>query len=130
MVKCFLKIEIFWGHEVSKLYFKCSKNWISWNIRAPKAPVFNEALKFFVKTFDTWFLKQSIFEASEAPKQWEGTISKRRRSFCWFLYNFELEATWISLIHWPHKMSSIYRWLSLLHLFDIVFFVKNKNLIS
>jgi hypothetical protein len=24
-VKSFLKIEIFWGHEVLKLYFKCSK---------------------------------------------------------------------------------------------------------
>ena len=22
-IKCFLKIEIFWGHEVLKLYFKC-----------------------------------------------------------------------------------------------------------
>jgi len=28
-VKCFLKIEIFWGHEVLKLHFKCSKNSIS-----------------------------------------------------------------------------------------------------
>jgi hypothetical protein len=28
-VKCFLKIEIFWGHEVLKLHFKSSKNSIS-----------------------------------------------------------------------------------------------------
>ena len=35
-VKCFLKIEIFWGHEVLKLHFKCSKNSISRNIMAPK----------------------------------------------------------------------------------------------
>jgi hypothetical protein len=29
VVKCFLKIEIFLGHEVLKLYFKCSTNSIS-----------------------------------------------------------------------------------------------------
>ena len=53
-------------------------------------------------------MKQSIFEASEAPKQWEGTISKKRRPFHWFSRNSELEATWISLIGWPHKMSITY----------------------
>ena len=42
------------------------------------------------------------------PKQWEGTISKKRRSFHWFSRNSELEATWISLIGWPHKTSSMY----------------------
>ena len=26
MVKYFLKVEIFWGHEVLELYFKCSNN--------------------------------------------------------------------------------------------------------
>ena len=45
---------------------------------------------------------------SEAPKQWEGTISKKRRSFHWFSCNSELEVTWISLIGWPHKTSSTY----------------------
>ena len=53
-------------------------------------------------------MKQSIFETSEAPKQWEGTISKKRRSFHWFSRNSELEATWISLIGWPHKTSIYY----------------------
>ena len=42
---------------------------------------------------------------SEAPKQWEGTISKQWRSFHWFSLNSELEATWINLIGWPHKAS-------------------------
>ena len=42
------------------------------------------------------------------PKQWEGTISKKRRSFHWFSHNSELEATWTSLIGWPHKTSNIH----------------------
>ena len=50
-VKCFLKIEIFRGHEVLKLYFKCSKNSISWNIKAPKYPFFNKKLTFLVQNF-------------------------------------------------------------------------------
>ena len=52
-VRCFLKIEIFGGHEVLKLYFKCSKISKSWNIRAPKKPFFNKELKFLVKNFQT-----------------------------------------------------------------------------
>ena len=56
----------FGGHEVLKLYFKWSKNSISWNISAPKYQFFNEELKFLVQNFLTKFLKQSIFEASEA----------------------------------------------------------------
>ena len=98
----------FLGHEVLKLYFKCSKDSISWNIRALKYPFFNKELKFLVQNFHSQFFKQSIFEASEALKQWEGTISKKRRLFHWFSRNSELEATWISLIGWPHKTSSIY----------------------
>ena len=53
-------------------------------------------------------MKESIFEASEAPKQWEGTISKKRRLFHWFSRNSELEATWIILIWWPQKTSKHY----------------------
>ena len=37
-----------------------------------------------------------------------GTVSKKRRSFHWFSRNSELEATWVSLISWPHKMSNKY----------------------
>ena len=49
----FLKIEIFGGHEVLKLHFKCSKNSISWNIMAPKYPFFNEELKCLVQNVHT-----------------------------------------------------------------------------
>ena len=52
-VKCFLKIEIFWGHEVLKLHFKYSKKSISWNIMAPKYPFFNEELNFLVQNVYT-----------------------------------------------------------------------------
>ena len=48
-----------WGHEVLKLYFKCPKNLISWNIRAPKYPFYNEELKLLVQTVHTYFLKQA-----------------------------------------------------------------------
>ena len=57
--------------------FKCSNNSISWNIRAPKYPFFNEKLKFLVQNYHTLFLKQSILEASEALKKWEGMILKK-----------------------------------------------------
>ena len=53
-------------------------------------------------------MKQSIFEASEALQKWEGIILKKTRSFCWFSSNSEVEATWISFIGWPHKMSTKY----------------------
>ena len=33
-------------------------------------------------------------------------ILKKKRSFFWFLSNSEVEATWTSLIGWPHKTSS------------------------
>ena len=61
-----------------------------------------------------WILKSKVLKydqfyvcTSEAPKQWEETISKKRRSFNWFSCNSELEATWISLIGWPNKTSII-----------------------
>ena len=47
-------------------------------------------------------MKQSIFEASEALQKWEG------RLFHWFSSNSEVEATWTSLIGWPHKTSILY----------------------
>ena len=91
--------EIFGGHEVLKLYFKCSKNSISWNIRALKYPFFNKESKILVQIFHTWFLKQSIFEPSVALQKWEGMILKKRNS--------EVEATWASLIGWPNKTLDI-----------------------
>ena len=48
-----LKIEIFGGHEVLKLYFVWSKNSRSRNIRALKCLFFNEESKFLVKNFHT-----------------------------------------------------------------------------
>ena len=53
-------------------------------------------------------MKQSIFEASEALQKWEGMILKKKRLFHWLSSNSEVEATWISLIGWPHKTSSMY----------------------
>ena len=51
-------------------------------------------------------MKQSIFEASEALQKSEGLILEKTRSFCWFSSNSEVEATWASLIGWPHKTSN------------------------
>ena len=62
------------------MYLKCS------NIS-----VFNEELKYLVRTFHNWFLKQSTFEASEALQNLEGMILKKTRWFCWVLSNFEVE---------------------------------------
>ena len=102
-----LSLQFSFTELLIQLYIKCSKNSFSWNIKAPKYPFFNDELKFLVQNFHSQFFKQSIFEASEAPKQWEGIISKKRRLFYWVSRNFELEATWISLIGWPHKTSII-----------------------
>jgi hypothetical protein len=40
-------------------------------------------------------------------------ILKKTRSFCWFSSNSEVEATWATLIGWPHKTSTdflVYIW--------------------
>ena len=42
VVNFFLKIEIFGGHEVLELYFKCSKNSIS-----SKISIFQQGIKIF-----------------------------------------------------------------------------------
>ena len=68
-----LEIEIFWGHEVLKLHFQGSKNSRCKNIRTLKYLFFNEEFKFLVQIFHTYFLKQSLFEASEALQKPEGT---------------------------------------------------------
>ena len=88
-----LKIQIFWGHKVLKLYFMCTKNAISWNTRAPKYPFFNEELKILVQNFS--------YLISEAVNFWGPAVMR-------FLLNSELEDTWISLIRWPHKTSTIH----------------------
>ena len=72
-----------------------------------------------IKKFGPKLFEQSIFEASDqtasdAPKQWEETISKKRRSFHWFSRNSELEATWINLIGRTHKKSTTYSLCTLL----------------
>ena len=48
-----------------------------------------------------------LHEIVPSQEQWEGAISKKRRLFCWFSQNSELETTWISLIGWLHKTSSV-----------------------
>ena len=53
---------------------QCSKN-----IRTPNYLFFNEELKFLVRIFHTQFLKQSMFEASEALQKPEGT--KKNKNF-------------------------------------------------
>ena len=53
-------------------------------------------------------MKQSILEASEALQKWEGMIWKKTGLFRQLSSNSEVEATWASLINWPHKMSKSY----------------------
>ena len=66
-------------------------------------------------------MKQSIFEASEALKKWEGMILKKTMSFRWFSSNSEVEATWASMIGWPHKTSITYLYLLLIHNTQILY---------
>ena len=42
------------------------------------------------------------------PRSNEREHLKKRRLFYWFSCNSALEATWISLIRWPHKTSTFY----------------------
>ena len=53
-------------------------------------------------------MKQSIFEASEALQKWEEMILKKKSSFHWLLCNSEEVTTWISLIDWPLRTSTVY----------------------
>jgi hypothetical protein len=62
-----------------------------------KYTFFNEELKFLFQTFHTYFLNQSIFEASEALQNTEGMILKKNPRY-FYLCNSEVETTWISLI--------------------------------
>ena len=85
-------------------------------------------------------MKQSIFKASEALQKWEGMSLKKTRSFQWFLSNSEVEATWASLIGWPHKTSNTQvgriRWVEILCYLDSpaiswnVFENSGKNLVK
>ena len=68
--------------------------------------MFQQGINFFNPNFSYLIFKQSIFEASKALQKWEGMILMKRMSFCWFLRNSEVEASWISLIRWPHKGSN------------------------
>ena len=60
-----------------------------------------------VKSFHTQFLKQSMFEASEALHKVEGTKKIKTLSFHQYSWNSEVEKTWITLIGWPHKTSTV-----------------------
>ena len=86
------------------MYFKWSKNSISWNIRAPKYPFFNEELKIWSKLFilNFWssqFLR--LLRPCRNERKW--FWRKQGRSV-----DSEVEATWASLIGWPHKTSIMY----------------------
>ena len=58
-------------------------------------------------------------------------ISKKTRSFRWFSSNSEVEATWASLIGWPHKTSTTYVHCKSNHLFshpqEVSIFVFDKK---
>ena len=56
-----------------KVAFLEVKNSRSKNIRTPELLFFNEEFKFLFEIFHTYFLKQSMFEASEALHKMEGT---------------------------------------------------------
>ena len=53
-------------------------------------------------------MKESMFEASEALQKMEGMKKIKLMSFHQYSSNSEVEATWASLIGWPHKTSNIY----------------------
>ena len=55
-----------------------------------------------------FFYSKSFPHISAGPQ-------KKKRSFRWFSCNSEVEATWTSLIGWPHKTSSIYVLCTILH---------------
>ena len=54
------------------------------------------------------FLKQSMFEASEALQKPSGIKKLRSMLFHQYSWNSEVETTWISLICWAHRTSSMY----------------------
>ena len=116
----------FWAsHEVLKL--------CSWSIRAPKyVPIFNEVFKFLVKNFHTWFLKQSMFEASEALLKQRGQ-KKIPSLFIKFWSRNNLGYLFSSLISWTHKTSTLlppalgYRWKTFFSQISKIFHAKSEN---
>ena len=53
-----------------------------------------------------------MFEAFEALHKTLGIKKLKSRSFHQYSWNTEVETTWISLIGWAHKTSSIYLLIS------------------
>ena len=60
--------------------------------------IFNEDSKFFGQELSYFFLKKSMFEASEALHKVEGTKKIKTMSFHQYSQNSEVEKTLISLI--------------------------------
>ena len=82
----FFKFKFWEGHEVLKLYFKCSKNSISWNIRPPKYPFFNFGSKLFILNFEA-----VNFWGFWGPAEMRGNNFEEKRLLCWFSSNSEAE---------------------------------------
>ena len=74
-----------------------------------------------VQIFHTQFLKQSMFEASEALQKPEGPKKIKTTLFHWYSWNSEVETTWNSLICWRHRTSKLL--IDLLIVYYILFFV-------
>ena len=68
---------------------------------------------FFMRNLNFWsifqYLKESMFEASEALQKMEGKKKIKSTSFHQYSWNSEVETTWISLIGWHHKTIQILR---------------------
>ena len=52
-----------------------------------------------------------MFEASEALQKMEGMKKIKSTSFHQYSWNSEVETTWINLIGWHHKTSTLYVYL-------------------
>ena len=90
-----MKIDIFGGHEVLKLYFMCSKNSIS---------IFQRGITIFGPNFSYLFLKQSLFYSFRKNRLQMGCIFwKRWPAFDWCIrslsqYPWRTCSVWGSLI--------------------------------
>ena len=80
MVKTFLKIKIFGGHEILNCILSVQKNQFL-KILGHQNIQSSTRLYFLVQTFQILFFKKSIFEASEALQKYAGMILKKKRLF-------------------------------------------------
>ena len=103
-----------WNHSLSLLRgLRSLKNWVlqKLSMKVLDQKFQSKLQLFWCATWVDWVNLKGILGKTPSvllrPWHKKRDQFQKRRSFHWFSHNYELEATWISLIGWPHKTSTV-----------------------